>query len=136
MHNSKSPSPWLHRQAGICIDALSILIINYSMKPKGIGATQNQYTDSNITTLQSINTTSFQPSTNYSLLGPGCENHSKAERSPNTVVDGQEGIYEVLDGDENGPTTKGSASSKDERRMLLSEEQSGLYNKLKFEDDS
>lgn len=41
----------------------------------------------------------------------------------------------MLDGDENKPTMKGVAS-KDERRILLSEEESGLYNKLKFEDPS
>ena len=105
-------------------------MINYSIKPKGITTTQNQYTDSDTTTLQTINTTSFQPSTKYSLLGPGCENPSKTEGAP--TID-REGIYEVLDGDENGSIMKGPPN-KDERRMLISQEQSGLYNKLKFED--
>ena len=104
-------------------------MINYSIKPKRIAATQNQYTDAG-TTLQSINTTSFQPSTKYSLLGSSCENSSKTEGAPTTD---QEGIYEVLDENENGPIMKGPPN-KDERRMLISEEQSGLYNKLKFED--
>ena len=104
-------------------------MINYSIKPKRITATQNQYTDAG-TSLQSINTTSFQPSTKYSLLGSGCENPSKTKGAHTTD---QEGIYEVLDGNENGPIMKGPPN-KDERRMLISEEQSGLYNKLKFED--
>ena len=87
--------------------------------------------------MQSINSTSsFQSSTKYSLFGPGYENPTrKTEGEPNATADDQEGIYEVLDGDENKPTTKGVAS-KDGRQMLLSEEESGLYNKLKFEDPS
>ena len=104
---------------------------NYSIKPKRITTTQNQYTDSETSTLHSINTTSFQPSTKYSLFGPSYETPSKKEGDP--IGDDQEGIYEVLDGDENKPTAT-RVTGKERQVLLSGEQQSGLYDKLKFED--
>ena len=78
-----------------------------------------------------MNTTSFQPSTKYCLFGPGFESPSKKEADP--IGNDQEGIYEVLDGDENKPTVK-RVTGKERQVLLSGEQQSGLYDKLKFED--
>ena len=63
------------------------------------------------------NSTTFQPSTKYSLFGPSYENLSKNEGEE------VEEIYEVLDRDDEKSSTKGVAHSGG---------QSLNYNKLEF----
>ena len=72
------------------------------------------------TSLQPFNTTSYHSSTKYSLFGPSYENSFKKDgpRDARSAASNQDGIYEVLDRDE----------------ARLSEEKTGMYNKLKFED--
>ena len=71
------------------------------------------------TSLQPFNTTSYQSSTKYSHFGPSYENSSNNDGPGDARrASHQDGIYEVLDGDE----------------ARLSEEKMGVYNKLKFED--
>ena len=106
---------------------LHLHIQNDSIKPKR-RMIQNQYTDSE-SMLQSKTTTTnthFQSPANYSLYEPGYENASKKEG-----VD-EEGIYEVLDGEEEKSRAKRQTGR--ERRVILSGGESESYNKLKFED--
>ena len=74
--------------------------------------------------------TSFQPLTKYSRFGPSYENTSNA--GVGGREEGEEGIYEVLDGDEE--KTKPKRSIGKNRSAVISGESTNSYNTLKFED--
>ena len=75
----------------------------------------------------SESSTSFQPLTTYSQFGPSYENTDGRGMS----VEG-EGIYEVLDGEEEKPNMKRSFGK--DRNVVISGGHKDSYNTLKYEE--
>ena len=77
------------------------------------------------------NSTSFQPLTTYSYFGPSYENTSNNGGLGRREE--EEGIYEVLDGEEDKPKPKRGIGKN--RSAVISGGTAESYNTLKFEDN-
>ena len=101
-----------------------------SIKPKSSTRIIHQYDEH---PLQPDNSTSFQPSAKYSLLGPSYNSHLSQSQLSRSEVE-EEQIYEVLDEEDNHLQTAKARGVN--RGVTISGDKNGPYSKLEYSENS